>query len=303
MSEEEKVEVPAEAEADDKSVEAIWAEVTARPDKGDIPPAKADDLEPKPEDAPKVEAPATVDSPASDPWKDAPPELREAHERDLAEIRTRAEQAETTARRHSGRLSKQEQELADLRAKVAPQPDAAATGEKAKTRAERMAQLKGEYPEIADPILEDLADKGARLDRIEGALSRQADAQTSDLLDEQTSILSRAQPGWETEIKDNPEFVKWAVGQPDYIKGVIRENAKQIISGDDVADVIARYRRDTVDPEKERADERRREQLEAGRAADVRNPGLAAPKGEGTVEQTWDELNAERRRKEAGNRR
>lgn len=308
MIEEPEVETPAETEVDDKGTEAIWAELTkSKADMGDIPPAKVLEPEQKAEEAPKVEAPASADSPAKvDPWQNAPPELREAHERDLEAIRTRAEQAETTARRHSGRLSKQEQELADLRARLSPQRDeagAAKAGEEAKSREERLKQLQEEYPDVAGPILTELADKEARLDRIEGVLSRQDQAQTSDLLDEQVSILTKAQPGWETDIKDNPEFVKWAVGAPEYVKAVIRENAKQIVSGDDVADVIERYRRDTADPEKERADARRKEQLDAGRVVDVRNPGLAAPKGEGTVEQTWDELNEERRRKEAGNRR
>lgn len=304
MSEEAKVETEAKA-ADDASAEAIWNELTIKPDSEETPPGKVEEPGKEALAAPKVEAPAKADSStaAADPWKDAPPELREAHERDLAEIRTRAEQAEITARRHSGRLSKQELELQALRAKDAPKGDASGAAEAAKTRDERMAKLREEFPEIADPILAELHAKDERLARVESVLSDQAKAHSDSILDEQASILSKAQPGWEADIKDNPKFVEWAVAQPEYIKGVIRENARTIVSGDDVADVIERYRRDTTDPEAARAEARRQEQLDAARGTDVRNPARPTPKGDGTVEQDWSDLTEQRRRREAGNRR
>lgn len=308
MSEETKVEtLPVETEADDKGTEAIWAELTqAKADTGDIPPAKAAEPEPKTEETPKVEAPATADSPAKDdPWKDAPPELREAHQRDLEAIRTRAEQAETLARRHSGRLVQLNSQLADLQARIAPQrDDSAAAAEEAKTSEERKKQLREEYPDLATPILDQVEALQAEIAEIKGAQSREVEAQTNDLIAEQTEIVNRAHPDWQTAIQDNPKFIEWAGQQsPHDIDLIVRNSGRPITEGASVASIISRFKRETADPEKERAEARRQEQLEAARAADVRNPGLATPKGEGTIEQTWDDLNQERRRKAEGNRR
>lgn len=314
MSEETTVETPAvEAAADDKSTEAIWAELTTKPDSDASPPAKVEELAPKTEEAPKAEAPAAADSPAKDdPWKDAPPELREAHERDLEAVRTRAEAAETTARRHSGRLVQLNSQLADLRTKLEPQRDeSGAAAEEAKTREDRMKQLREEYPDLAAPLLDQVQALESEIKEIKGAQTREAEAQSNDLIAEQAEIVNRAHPDWLTTVQDNPKFIEWAGQQSPHDIDLILRNSgvdddgkyRGITEGASVSAIISRFKRDTADPERERAEERRKDQLEAARVTDVRNPGLATPKGEGSTEQIWGELNDERRRKEAGNRR
>lgn len=308
MSEEKIVDpAAAPADADDASVETIWNELAnAKTDQGKDPPGKAGDDLKVVEETPKVETPAAPSvSQAEDPWKDAPPELREAHERDLAEIRTRAEQAEVTARRHSGRLSKQEQELAALRARLAPSRDeTGAATEEAKTREDRRKQLREEYPDSVGPVLDELVALEESVRELKGSSDRQAEDQQQSRLIEQTSLVEKAHPNWETEIANTDAFVKWAVDQPEYMKAAIRDNAKVIVSADDVIDVLDRFKRDTGTDDKAAAEvERKKEQLEAGRDPSVRNPSPAAPKGEGSTEQIWNELQEERRRKEAQNQR
>lgn len=304
MSEEQKVEDEdlIVDDADDAELDATWQDLSAeRGDQGKSPlPAKDDLL--KGDETPKDEAPADA-QPASqpDPWKDAPPELREAHERELAAERTRAENAETVAKRHSGRLTKLDLELKTLREQLGPKAEGAEGGKEATNREERRKQLREEYPDSAGELVEDIVNLETEVREIKDSLAGQADAQTETLLEEQVSILKSAHPAWETEIKDNPKFVAWAEQQPAYTQRVIVENAKAIVSGHDVADVISRFKRDTADPEAEREQQRRQEQLDAGADLGVRRPA-AQPGRDDDPDRTWNELAGQRER-QAGNRR
>jgi hypothetical protein len=305
MSEEkpvEAVETPEGEIVDDASIEATWTDLAAaRKDSATAPLSGAEAKE-KPEaiEAPKVEAPVdpTASQAASDPWKDAPPELREAHERELAEIRTRAESAETLAKRHSGRLSQANQRLSELQAKLEPERTGEQAEAEASTREERRRQLREEYPDSAGPLLDEVAALETEIAQIKATVGQKAEADTDNLIAEQEKILTEAHPDWRTQVKDNPAFVEWALKQPEYVLEPIRQNAKQIVSGADIADVISRYKADTapkVDPEKEKEEQRRQEQLEAGRDPSLRKPGMTATSSD-DPDAIWSELAAKRQR-------
>lgn len=294
MSDTEKV----EGAADDKSTEQIWNELTeGKAGQVEGPPEKPEETVTDPPQPAAAETPAP-EVKADDLWKDAPAELREAHEREVA-ARVSAEQA---ARTQSGRLSKTQLQLNDLKANLASQRDpGAAPKEEAEDRETRRAQLREEYPDSVGPVLDDLVNLETEIREIRAGQTAQAASETETLLQEQTAALESVHPTFRDDVA-KPAFVTWALQQPDYVQDAIRANAKQIVDGASAADILTRYHRDTADPAREAEAERRREQLEAARDPVIRNPAAATPAGDGSVEQIWGDLTEKRQRSQEQNK-
>lgn len=300
MSEETKVEdAAASAAASEAEAQAVWTELRKeRTEPGEAAPSeKLGSEEGKTGDGAPAEAPApqpVSKETTDDPWKDAPPALREALEAE----RKRADAAETTVKRHSGRLSQLTRNLNELQSRHASERDKAAApkeGEEATDRDARVKQLREEYPDLAAPLLDMMADQEAEIRALKDGQASQATAQTEDLLQEQLRTLEQAHPKYREDVSD-PAFLDWATKQPDYVQEAIRRNATEIVDGASAADVITRYKAETADPAKAREEQRRKEQLEAGRGVDTRQPsGTAA--GSESDEGIWAELSRKRAQK------
>lgn len=317
MSDEKKVEAAAESDtADDTNIEAVWNELrdedaaqangTAADDEagkageGDDGTGQADSGTPAEGEA--AAKPASEEKP-DDLWKDADPKLREAFEAE----RSRAEKAENVAKSHSGRLSQAYTELTDLRAKIASERDAggaAKEGEEATTREERMKQLREEYPDLAAPILDQLVNLEKKVSDLEGVQVAQANERVEASLDEQVTILAEKHPDWAAVVQTDA-YTEWALTQPGYIQEAIKRNANAVVDGASCASILAKFKQDTAapeDPERQRLEERRREQMDGSQSLGVRTPG-ATKQGADDVDSIWRDLEENDRRKAASARR
>lgn len=296
-------------EAAEDEAAAIWADLEKQEaGLADEPPAEADKDKPDEAERPQAEAPAEqqpAPQATDELWKAAPPELREAHERALAAERTRAEQAETIAKRHSGRLSQRDHQLAQMSARIAEleKPVAGETDKQAEDRKALRERLKDEYGDSAGILVPDVEAVEQRVAELEGRLSAQSTERTEAQLLEQQSILDAAHPDW-SEVVRTQAYLDWKGKQSGYIQRTIEENANAIIDGASCADILDRYKRDMAPPktpEQQRHDERREEQREALRDPSLRGPQVTGQDSEDPAV-IWSELQAKDHREAAGAR-
>lgn len=303
MSEEANVETDeAQADAAKDEAAAIWADLQkqeaglAEEPPAEAPEANPDDAEPQAE-APAEEQPAPQ---ATDElWKSAPPELREAHERALAAERTRAEQAETLAKRHSGRLSQRDHQLAQLSARIAEleKPAEGETEKQAEDRKALFERLKDEYKDSVGEVVPVFEAMEQRIAELEGRLTAQTGERTEAQLLEQQAILEQAHPDFD-QVVSTQAYLDWANAQPGYVQQTLRENAKQIIDGASCADILSRFKAETAPkptPEQQRHDARREEQREALRDPTLRGAPVKAGESD-DPDIIWKELQAAERR-------
>lgn len=264
-------------EAAEDEAAAIW-EGLQKQEAGlaDEPPAEADEANPDEAERPQAEAPAEqqpAPQATDDLWKDAPPALREAYERE----RIRAEQAETLAKRHSGRLSQRDHQLAQLSARITEleKPVAGETEKQATDRKALFQRLKDEYGDSVGQIVPEVEAMQAEIETLRGQISTQRGERSEAQLLEQQSILDGAHPDW-PEIVKTQGYLEWVAQQPGYMQQTLRENAQQIIDGASCADILTRFKAETapkITPEQQRLDERREEQRDA-----LRDPSLRGTK-------------------------
>lgn len=273
------------------------------PDKG-----QAETVSPG-EDADKQ--PPASEAPANDLWKDAPEPLRKAYE----ESEAARQKAENHAKAQGGRLAQAYQERDALRTQLDEAGKAAGPGteqgdeESFEDYRKRMTE---DYPEFARlfDTLDAATSKVGKLETsVETATATAAATQTEEALAEQERVFNQAHPNWEAEKKD-PETLKalieWAEGQPPYVQDALRRNAETITDGQSAADLIARFKRETADPERDERNRRRAEQMEGGRDTRVSGPGATKTgAAEGDTEGLWNEFRAadERKAVTGGNRR
>lgn len=238
-----------------------------------------------------AETPAKA-SETDDLWAGADSRLREAFEAQ----RSRADKAENAIRSQNGRLSQAQHRLNDLEGELEQFRKGKASqgteGQDAdeQTREERLAKLREDYPEVAAPILAELDNLRQKVGKLDTAHQSQAQERSQAFVDEQISFVSEAHPDWR-DVVMSPEYAKWAETAPRYIREAISRNAQQIVDGEEVADVLARFRADTKqpDPEAERLQAKRERQFSASRSTETRTPA-ARPGGADTndFDAEWD---------------
>lgn len=182
-----------------------------------------------------------------DPWKDAPQALREAHERELAEAKTRAEAAETARKSAEGRYKAAQTKLNHLEKGAPPaaaaQPAAAAkeastaTPESGKDAGGTAAGVKTddaspavEMPPEWKDLQDNLPDVAAAVEaRFKGVFKVVDEARKHTQIieqdtaerfkTEQSTVLNDAYPGWDKAVR-TPEFKDWLGRQPQAVKSL-----------------------------------------------------------------------------------
>lgn len=218
---------------------------------------------------------------APDIWANADPALKAAHEASLRAAEERASRAEQQVRSNNGRLSQAHHELNHLKEQLAKGRDsgaAPAEGAEAQDEEERYKQLREEYPDVAAPLL----DRMAQLEgTIRGLTKRADEAQLVDLLTSQEEALAEVHPNWTTDVAD-PRFLHWAQGQPRYVQQGIQRNANGIVDAAEAGDILSRFKaaispeRDGGSGQDDQLATRRRRQLEAARTVPAKSPTTAA---------------------------
>lgn len=326
MSEETKVEgteTQAVQEPEDDGFGAAFAEFVK--EEGQAPGTLASD-EPKDDkagqvegDTPQGQAAATdtptedAEKPASkeptDLWKDAPPELRAAHEAEVAAERKRAEAAENVVKIHGGRVTQALRERDALQARINEGTKAPpkAGGESDEDYRKRMTE---EFPDFA-PLFDKLDTANEKIASLEAAQTSQASVQTETALQEQQAILEQTHPTYQDDVthpddkgkpfedrRPNPAFLEWALKQPGYVQDTLRANGRTVVDGQSAADILTRFKTETApaeDPAKKLEEARRKEQLDGSRKVDVRAPaGRSAT--DGSFEQEFNRFVQEDKR-------
>lgn len=285
---------PEEAKSDDKPDSAAA--------EGDKPEAAEQSADEKPADA------------KADPWASAPPELKAEYEK-LQEDNKRLTHLE---RSHRGRLSWAQRKLNEAQgqpAKSAPK-EAATAAKKQPFGSDKGKEFVKEYPEVAAPVAEELAEVRQEVDELKAARRREEEDRQKAFIEEQTTLLDDEHSDWRTVLKDangepRPEFVAWLNDQPRHIKEAATRNANGIVDYEEAGDVIARYKAhraasqpDAAQPSTQQPalSGKRQRQLESAAAARTRGPGAVSgiPPEDASPEQHWKYFEEQERRANRG---
>lgn len=244
---------------------------------------------------------------SDDVWASADPKLREAHENALKDAEEKARRAEHLARSNGGRLAKALTELSALR-NVTGDGTASGADDTAKQRKERIDKVREDYPEVAEPLIEEIASLRAELGTLSTSARARAESEVAAALGDEHSALVDQHPDVPDIVKA-PEYAAWLQGQPPSIQRIVQENAQAVVSAADAAMVFERFKTqtgwkspDAATAEAAQAAARKRaQQLDAGRSASGGRPSVSSDTrtNGGTFGDEWDALDAKDRRKAA----
>jgi hypothetical protein len=251
------------------------------------------------EDVPPADAvpPAEPTDKDTDIWATADPALKAAFEAEQAKVA----RLETTANSHARSASQLGRRIAELEALVpkGKKGDGAPAGETDEAREARYARLREEYGDSVGEILPELESLRAELAELKSGFAGVQHERTETDVAQQYAILNERHPNWRQDVVSE-SYVAWAQTQPPPVLEAIQRNAEQLSDGATAAWVLDLWKRDTAppaNPEKEKLAERRQEQREANRSADVRNPPVTGKDEPTDTDGLWKAEMARRERK------
>ncbi len=268
----------------------------AVPEQDQAPAGTEDAPSPAPaadqEDAADDDGSPPADTPTIDDiWKNAPPELREAHEKQLRDMDLRY-------RSSQGRVSALDRELARYRSQQQGQPapqqerqpeEQPSAEPKADPSAKEkaLAELRDEYPDLAGPLLDEMAEMRARLERLDqgyGAIEQQ---RATAAVQQQEQRLLELHPDYADAARDE-RFMGWLETKPQAVKDAFQRNFHSIVDAEDAALVIGMFKNEmgigatgqqaSPQPSAQQPapSQRRQRQLNSGRDAGGNGPAAAA---------------------------
>ncbi len=166
---------------------------------------------------------------SDDIWANAPPELREAHQRELASWNHRLSSTQ-------GRLSVADRELARLRREAGATPEGQSHSEGGGSQqqadnpfeSEQIKALREEYGEVAGPILDLLEAQNRKLAALEAPVAVVSQQQQEAARHSEISIFTTAHPDWEKYVTDE-RYQTWLDGQPK----AVQEAASRAVNVED----------------------------------------------------------------------
>jgi hypothetical protein len=250
-----------------------------------------------------------------DIWATAPADLRSAFERERA---GRAA-AENTIRSNNARWSSAQRELNIFRAGQA-QPalsgDAARGGSggtaaahdwEAAERDGELQRVGDEYPDIAMPLIEVIADLRSQVAELSTDASRrrelehsQAELLHQERLAGEEQALARDHPDWDAVVRSQ-DFADWAMAQPRMIHEALLRNGEGIVDGAEASRILGDFKRDRGIGAGSIA-QRRGRQMEGSRHVPGRQGAFPGEGMSGSYSDEWKRQEAEERRREASRR-
>ena len=304
-------------------------------DRSDAPgdgPLPSDRREYSPDAAPPPSTaagrPAGSDEADDSIWAGAPAELRAAFERERA---GRA-QAENVIRSNNARWSSAQRELNVIRAQQA-QARPALHGDAAQVshgagrglgdggsdpgwdpaeRDEELLRVGDEYPDIAMPLIEVIADLRAQVAELSTDASRrreleqsQAELALREQLAGEEQALARDHPDWDSVVRSQ-DFADWAMAQPRMVHEALLRNGDGIVDGAEASKILADFKRDagsgTLGSGRGSIAERRGRQMEGARHVPGRQGAIPGEGVGGSYSEEWKRQEQEERRREATRR-
>lgn len=235
-------------------------------------------------DEPPAPAPAAAQTPAADgkaspagttpsddPWAKAPPELRDARQRDLrdADLRLKSVQGrQSAADREVQRLRDQ---LAEIKRGGTAQPAEQTGGtEPAATPNPTHDKLREDYPEIAGPLLDRIDSLTKAVDGLKAGVGEVQQDRTTAFILRQEALLNEKHPDWMDALGDD-RFAGWLQEQPRPVIEAYNRNLKDVVDGPEAAWLVDQWKRSgiyevkTSTPAPTPTDDRRAKQLQNGR--------------------------------------
>lgn len=179
---------------------------------GDEPPAKAPS-----EDVTSGQAAGGDEPPAEtapDPWAHLPQEARDH----LAQLQRERDEARHKAQSDANRVAALSRKLAQQQAAgsalTAPptQPN-----EAQKALDEKITQLRKDYGDIADPIIELIEAQRNELQAVRSVVSEVATERQQAAVEAETKALEERHPDWR-QVASSPDFAGWLEAQPENVQ-------------------------------------------------------------------------------------
>lgn len=233
-------------------------------------------------------APPDQAKPQDDIWANADPALRKAHEDAIRDANLRFEGAR-------GRQSASDRELQRLRAQLAerdrqqagagagtgqPQGQGGQTADEPEV-AEHLKQLREEYPEVAGPLLDEMARLRGTISQLQAPVGAMQQREAQAHYQAQENRLTELHPDWQATAQDD-RFGGWLATQPQAIREAMERNFNAIVDGHEAALVIGKFKADLgigakpsePDAGAIEAQDRRQRQLAAGRDTGRTGPSV-----------------------------
>lgn len=192
------------------------------PEGDEATPAEPAATEPPPtDDATSGEAkPEGGDKPpkeqAPDPFANLPDDVRAA----IAAIEKDRDDARHRASSDANRVAALSRKLNELQSSTASAPAPAAEKTEAqKALDDKITQLREDYGDIADPLIELIETQRQELNTVRTVLTGLSDERREQVIAQETQALAARHPDWQ-EVAKSPDFQSWLQIQPPNIQGL-----------------------------------------------------------------------------------
>lgn len=209
---------------------------------------------------------------SDDPWKDVPPETRAL----IAAIEKERDEARHKAQSDANRVAALSRKIQSLTASApaAPVKKDAEPSEAQKALDAKVKQLREDYPEVAEPVLELLAAQRDELKSVTSKLETVEGDRQQQFIQQQEALLTEAHPDWRQAVATT-EFATWMEAQPAGIQKLAesydaRETSTVLTLYKTEMGVAAKAAAPAPTPEQTATEARRREQLNGGVAVKSR---------------------------------
>lgn len=299
----------------EKERAALWDEVYAtRGGKTDAEPDDpAEPGEPEEDDEP-TDAPPDGDAGEGEADRDDDADDGAADD-DPAELRRKLEQYEHRFKSEAGRQTAYQRRIEELERQLAareapPKP----TPEQEKAREDRMKQLREDFPDVAEPLLEEIermrGEHSAELKAIRAAQGAQQEATYRA----EAAKLETAHPGYQDFYGQHKDAIHaWADTEaPVRVRDALYANLKELVNAEAAAEALTLFKRHAgietpgetpPDGGKDKSLTARRERQKAA-AASPRTPSprlrSTGEPGQSATKQEWWDYWMRKRREEAG---
>jgi hypothetical protein len=152
---------------------------------------------------------------APDPWADAPPELKALFEQTQKERDEAKHRAASDANRVAA-LSRKLQRLTEASVSAVTTPDPKAEEAK-KALDQKVKQLREDYGDIAEPLIELIEAQGRELGAVKANLTGLSEQQQAQHIAAEQAALEQAHPDWRV-VAQSPNFRGWLEVQPENIQ-------------------------------------------------------------------------------------
>ena len=182
-------------------------------------PAATDDEPPESEPPGDAEPDGGSQPPAGqeapDLWANAPDDLKA----EFARVQKERDEATHKAQSDANRVAALSRKLQSLQSSPASAPAPAAPTEAQKVLDGKIAQLREDYGEIADPLIELIENQRAELTNVRTVLTGLNEERQAQVIAAEQQALEARHPDWR-EVAQNPGFASWLEIQPANIQAL-----------------------------------------------------------------------------------